>query len=145
MEFSKDYNDLGKIIIEKFRDESFKQYLMLKDYSKSISKEEYYELPRNPNIDIELQKNEDERFEFLISLNDKQIEYLDKLVLMILDFTSFNILREIEENLDENESLGLTINGNKVENISNELLSGTLFGEYFLWIDKNSKYGKYQY
>jgi len=38
----------------------------------------------------------------------------------------------------------LTINGKKVENINTEFLSGTLFGEYFLWIEKNSKFGEFQ-
>ena len=144
MGFSKNHEELGEIIVQKLRDENFEQFLESSNYAKSISADAYYKLPRNPNYDPEQQKLDDDRFDFLNSLNEKQSEVLSKMILNILDSTAFNFLREIEENLDEDESIGLTINGDKVENISDELLSGTLFGEYFLWLEENSKYGKFQ-
>ena len=99
---------------------------------------------KKKNLLPEFQKLNDERFEFFNSLTEKQTETLNRIVLNILDSTAFNFLREVEENLDENKSIGMTINGKKVENISSELLSGTLFGEYFLWVEKNSKFGEFQ-
>ncbi|GAB1308546.1 hypothetical protein KH5_12290 [Urechidicola sp. KH5] len=144
MDFSKDYKDLGEIIVRKLRDENFKYYEKNRDFGKSMSEKEYSELPRNPNLAPEFQKLKDERFEFFNGLNERQIEILNRLVLNILDSTAFNFLREIEENLNNNKSLGLTINGQEVENITTELLSGTLFGEYFLWTEKNSKFGEFQ-
>ncbi len=145
MKNSDKYKKLGEILTRKLRDENYKTYLERKKYAKSISIEEYRQIPRNPNYSEEFKKLDDERFEFLNSLNDKQLRTLDKLMLNLLDETAFNFLREIEENLEENESIGLTIEGEKVEKMTNELLSGSLFGEYFLWIEENSKYGKFQH
>lgn len=145
MEHSDKYKKLGKILTQKLRDENYQAYLERKEYAKSISIEEYKQLPRNQNRDPEFQKLDDERFEFLNSLNSKQLETLDKLILNLIDDTAFNFLREIEENLNEKERIGMTIEGEKVETISSEFLSGTMFGEYFLWIEENSKYGKYQH
>ena len=139
-----DVNEFGKKIVTKLRDENFEYYLSLREKADSMSIKEYYNLPRNPNYAPELQKIDDDRFELLNSLNEFQKQTLDKLILNILDFTSFNFLREVEENLDEDKSLGLTINGNKIEENTNHLLSGTLFGEYFLWCENLSKYGEYQ-
>jgi hypothetical protein len=144
MEFSKDYKEIGEIIVKKLRDENFEFYEKSRDYGKSMSTNEYSELPKNKNLLPEFQKLNDERFEFFNSLTKKQTETLNRIVLNILDSTAFNFLREVEENLDENESIGMTINGKNVENISSELLSGTLFGEYFLWVEKNSKFGEFQ-
>ena len=144
MEYSKDYKELGEIIVKKLRDENFEYYVKNRDFGKSMTEKEYSELPRNPNLAPEFQKLKDERFEFFNGLNDKQTEILNRIVLNILDSAAFNFLREIEENLDDNKSIGLTVNGQKVENITTELLSGTLFGEYFLWTEKNSKFGEFQ-
>ena len=145
MEFSKNYKEIGEIIVKKLRDENFEYYIKNRDFGKSMSEKEYSELSRNPNLAPELQQLKDERFDFFNSLNEKQIGILNKLILNILDSTAFNFLIEIEENLDYNKSIGLTINGEKIEEIIPEFLSGTLFGEYFLWIEKNSKFGVFQY
>ena len=144
MEFSKNYNELGKIIVKKLRDENFEFYEKSRDYGKSMSQKEYSELPKNENLLPEFQKLQDERFEFFNTLTEKQTETLNRIILNILDSTAFNFLREIEENLGVNESIGMTINGKKMEDINSEFLSGTLFGEYFLWVEKNSKFGQYQ-
>ena len=145
MEFSDKYKKLGQILTQKLRDENYEAYLERKKYARSMSIEEYKELPRNPKYAPEMQNLDDERFEFLNSLDEKQLKVLDRMVLNLLDDTAFNFLREIEENLDEAKSIGLTIDGEKVEKITREFLSGTIFGEYFLWIEKNSKYGKFQH
>ena len=144
MEFSKDYKELGEIIVKKLRDENFEYYVKKRDFGKSMTQKEYLELPRNPNLAPELQQLKDERFEFFNGLNEKQTEILNRIILNVLDSTAFNFLREIEENLNDSKSISLTINGQKAVNITTELLSGTLFGEYFLWIEKNSKFGEFQ-
>lgn len=144
MESSKNYNDLAEIIIKKLRDENFQYYMQNRDFGKSMNEKEYSELPKNPNLAIELQELRDERFEFFNGLTQKQTEILNRIILNILDSTAFNFLKEIEENLCENESIGLTINGQKVDNIMSELISGSFFGEYFVWTEKISKYGEFQ-
>ena len=136
--------DFAKIIIKKLRDENFKCYLDLRNRASSMSLEEYYKLPRNPNYAPELQKIDDERFELLNSLSETQKRALDKLMLNSLDSSAFNFLREIEENLNEEKSVGLTINGEKIEEYTKQLLSGTLFGEYFIWCEKFSDFGEFQ-
>ncbi|WP_312090659.1 hypothetical protein [Chryseobacterium sp.] len=140
----KNVDELGKIIIKKLRDENFEYYLSQRKKAESMTLEDYYKLPRNPNYAPELQKIDDERFELLNSLNENQKHKFDKLILNILDFTAFNFLREIEENLDNENGIGLTINGKKIEEINQDFLSGTLFGEYFLWCQNCSEFGEYQ-
>ncbi len=139
------YKKLGKILVEKLRDENFKNYLEQSNYAKSLSLKEYFDLPRNSEYDPELQKIDDERFEFLNSLNNKQTEQLDKLILKTLDESAFNFLREVEERLIDNKGLGLIFEGDSIEDVYEEFLSGTFFGEYFLWVTNYSKYGEYQY
>ena len=141
----KKYNDFGKAIIEKLRDENFSNYLKSTELARKITKEDYYNLERNKNYDSNLQKIDDERFEFINSLDDNQKEQLDRLILKTLDATAFNFLREVEESFHFNESIGLIFKGKSIEDIYDEFLSGTFFGEYFLWINKFSKYGEYQY
>ena len=143
MEFSKDYKDLAEIIVSKFRDENFKNYLEYKEYCLQTSKEEFEK--RFENMAEDLALIEKERFEFYNSLSNKQRDTLDKLMLNSFDDTAFNVLREIEENLDEAESIGLTINGKPIEKIREEFWSGTCFGEYFMWLEQKSNYGKYQH
>ena len=140
----KNVDELGEIIIKKLRDENFESFLAQRKQAESITLEEYKKLPKNPNYAPELQKIDDERFELLNSLNENQKQILDKLILNILDSTAFNILREIEENLDNENGIGLTINRKKIEEINQDFLSGTLFGEYFLWCQNFSKFGEYQ-
>ncbi len=142
MDFSKDYKDLAEIIVSKFRDENFKDYLEQKEYCLQTSKEEFGK--RFENMAEDLAAIEKERFEFYNSLSTEQRDTLDKLILKSFDAAAFNVLREIEENLDEHKSIGLTINGKPVEQIINEFWSGTCFGEYFMWLEQKSKYGKYQ-
>ena len=67
------------------------------------------------------------------------------MILSTLDLTTFNFLREVQENLFEDNSIGLTIESQKIEELTKHLLSGTLFGEYFLWCEQKSKFGKYQF
>jgi transcription termination factor NusB len=135
----------AEIIIKKLRDENYEFYLSQRNYSQSMTLDEYYQKLINPNYDPDSQKTDDERFEFLNSLTSKQIEQLDKLIISILDSTAFNFLREVEENLMEDKSIGLTIENQNIEQLTKDLLSGTLFGEYFLWCEQTSKFGKYQY
>ncbi|MBE7659943.1 hypothetical protein [Tenacibaculum finnmarkense] len=141
---SKNYSNFGKKIVEKLRDENYRNYKKILDYSKSITVRDYKELPKNPNIDREIQENIDNNFIFLNSLDSFQTEQLSKLILKTLDETAFSFLREIEEGLIDNDSIGLTYKGKKIENIYNEFLSGTFFGEYFLWVEEYSSYGKFQ-
>lgn len=139
------YKKFGEIIIKKFRDENYANYLKSTEQARKITIKEYYNLKRNENYDSNLQKIEDERFEFINSLSDTQKEQLDKLILKTLDDTAFNFLREIEGDFHFNESIGLIFKGKSIEDIYDEFLSGTFFGEYFLWINKYSKYGDFQY
>lgn len=144
-EFSEKYKQLGQILVQKLRDETYEIYLEKKAKAKSMTVEEYYQLSRNPHYSPDLQKLDDERFEFLNGLNQEQLGVLDRLILYNLDLTAFIFLKEVEENLFKDKSIGLTINGSKVEEISREFLGGYLFSEYLLWLEKYSKYGKKQF
>ncbi len=139
------YNSLGKLIVKKLRDETYDNYKKEIDNSKSLSVEEYYQLPRNIEYDKNLQNIEDERFEFFKSLNEKQKEQLDKLILKTLDETAFNILREIEDGHSLGESISLKFNNTSIDDVYDEFLSGTFYGEYFLWLKSFSDFGEYQY
>lgn len=141
------HKKLAEIMVAKLRDENYDSYIKTKEHARSMSLTEYENTKKNPNLDQDLQKLRDERFKFLNSLNEEQIKVLDRLILGSLDNTAFNFLREMEENLCQCEGrpVGLTIDGKNLESIQDELLSGTLFGEYFLWVEENSKYGPFQH
>ncbi len=145
MSVQKRHDDFGQKIVEKLRDENYSNYLKMADSIRKITLDDYNNLPKKEGYDPELQKIDDERFEFINGLSDQQKEQLDKLILMTLDATAFNFLREIEEGYFDNKSIGLLFQGGLLEEIYNEFLSGTFFGEYFLWIEKFSKYDKFQY
>jgi hypothetical protein len=83
------------------RDENFENYIRIRDYGKSMCMEQYSELPRNSNLAPEFQKLNDELFEFFNSLNEVQTESLNRIILNILDSSSFNFLRGIEEILEK--------------------------------------------
>lgn len=144
MEFSENYVEFGKKIIRSLRDNTYKNYEQLLNYSQSMTLDEYKNLPKNPNIDEKIQENIDDSFKFLNSLNSFQTKQLSKLILKTLDDTAFIFLREIEEGLIDNDSIGLTYKGKDIKHIYNEFLSGTFFGEYFLWAENYSLYGKVQ-
>lgn len=142
---TEDYENLGKVLVQKFRDENFESYLRLKDFASSMTLDEYQNLPKNPNFDPLLQLLEDNRFQFLNGLDESQKKQLDLLILKILDGVAFGFLREVEEDLYRKQSIGLTFKGESVEKIHKKFLSGSFFGEYFLWLEKHSKYGKFQH
>ncbi len=145
MSKSIEHKKLAEIVVNKLRDENYSFYLKSKESANKMTVEEYDNLTKNPNYDPELQKIDDERFYFFNSLDEEQKSVLDRLILSILDATAFNFLREIEENLYTNESITLKAKGADITEINKEFLSGTLFGEYFMWIEEHSKYGKYQH
>lgn len=138
---SKNLDEFAEIIISKLRDENYTQYLSFKEKAEMFSVEEVF----GEKINKEIWKDEIERFRFLQSLNGSQKKALDKLVLNILDSTAFNFLREIDENLSEDKGIGIVINGSKIEAYIHELIgNGFLFGEYFIWCEQKSKFGKFQ-
>ncbi len=145
MSKSEKHIKLAKTLINKLRDENFSYYLESTEKAAKLSQEEYDNIEKNPDYDKELQKIDDERFYFLSSLDTKQKETLNKLILHIIDSTAFNFLREIEENHHFKNSIGLTINNTNLEDVYNEFLSGTFFGEYMLWIDEYSNYDGFQH
>jgi hypothetical protein len=139
------YQSFGELIVKKLRDESFSNYEKLMNFCKKLNFEEYQESPKNPNIDDKLQANLDENIKLLCSLTDTQKEQLDRLILKILDETAFGFLREVEESeLMNSRTIGFTYEGEDMEGIRDEFLSGTYFGEYFLWVKNFSKYGDVQ-
>ena len=72
MELSDKYKKLGQILTQKLRDENYEVYLERKKYAKSMSIEEYKQLPINSNYAPEFQKLDDERFKALNSFNEEQ-------------------------------------------------------------------------
>ena len=138
------HKKLAETIVSKLRDENFSSYLDAKEHARSITLNEYLSKPKKSGIDQNLEALQTERFMFLNGLTEEQLNALDKLILNLLDNSAFNFLREVEENICSQTSIGLTIENEKVENIQSEFLSGTLFGEYFLWVKEHSKFGTFQ-
>jgi len=58
---------------------------------------------------------------------------------------AFNFLREIEEGLCSEKSIGFIFEEKPIGELYDEFLSGTFFGEYFLWLEKFSIHGAYQH
>ena len=144
MDKKSSYKELAETVVAKLRDENYANYLATRNYARSMTLTEYLSLPRNPGYASEYQQRDDERFGLLNSLSAEQSDALDRLILSTLDNAAFNFLRKIEENKAEGKGVGLTIDGKNL-NIQDELQSGTLFGEYFLWVEENSKYGPFQH
>lgn len=139
------HKSFAKLIVKEFRDKNYANYLKNAQFSRSITLDEYSNLPKNEDYDKELQKTDDNRFEFINSLNEKQKKQLDLLILKTLDEVAFNFLKEVDQDYHFKEKLGLTFKGKNIDNIYNDFLSGSFFGEYFLWLEKFSKFGKYQH
>lgn len=136
---------LGKTIISKLRDENFKSIQELLEYTRNLSLEEYRNIPRNQNLAPELQEAEDSKMEFLVGLNSEQSKQLEKFVLSIIDNSNFILLRAAEESQIQNEGIGITYDGIPASDFSSELISGTLFGEYFSWLESHSELGKFEH
>lgn len=123
---------LGKYIVRNLREEPFELYRS-------------YKLNAVNYIQASAEKLEGERLELLRNLSSSQIAVLDKLVLNLLDSSSFFLLRSLQESMDGcngTENVSLNIDGTKANEL--DLSSGSLFGDYFEWLEKFSKYGKYQ-
>ena len=89
---------------------------------------------------------EEERQKLICGLNKSELEILDKLILNIIDNAAFTLLRGFQESMDEcvgTEKVELKIDGKKANELN--LTSGSLFGDYFDWIQRFSKYGGFQY
>ena len=136
---------LGKEFIYKLRDENFRNFKNQLNKAQETTLEEYQNRTKNPNIDPELQKTRDSKMEFLIGLNSEQSVQLEKLILSIIDNTNYLMLREAEESQTDNQGIGITFDGIPTSEFSQELLSGTLFGEYFSWLETHSELGKFEH
>lgn len=129
---------LGRFLVNGLREEPLGIYFALKENALKNA------IPSH--FSEELKSERLREYELFKSLDEKQLMLLDTLMKSIIDNTAFSILREIQEAMDEcvgKEKIKLTIDGQKSTSL--DLLSGTLFGEYLLWVDKFSKYGEVKY
>lgn len=136
---------LGQFFVQEMRDEHFKSFKQQVDWARTMTLEEYHAIDKNPDMDPGLQKTEDHRMELYISLNEEQLHQVEKLVLSTIDNNNFAFLRAAEEAKIENKGLGLQFDGVSSDDFSDELLSGTLFGEYFDWVERFSEFGSFEY
>ncbi len=98
--------------------------------------------------DEQLKQTLIERKQLLDSLTPEQIKILDKIILSTVDNFAFCLLREFQERKDKSynkDSFDIVINGKASFEMENDLVSGNLFGDYFTWVEKSSKYGPFQH
>jgi len=83
-----------------------------------------------------------ESVQFFNSLNSVQKEFLNRYIKEVIDFTSFNVMRAIDEKTGFEESdINIDIRGVKATDLP-LIGNGNLSGEYFDWTERFSKYGK---
>tara|TARA_R110000764_G_scaffold232047_1_gene324026 strand:- start:55 stop:894 length:840 start_codon:yes stop_codon:yes gene_type:complete len=129
---------LGKFIIHQMRDEAILLYESHKQNAKTKS--------LNSNQTKEFLDLEKERQKLIRGLKKSEIAALDKLILNIVDNAAFTLLRGIQESMDDcdgTENVELKIDGKKANEL--DLTSGSLFGDYFDWIQRFSRYGEFQH
>ena len=100
----------------------------------------------NTNQAKEFLDLEKERQKLIRGLKKSEIAALDKLILNIVDNAAFTLLRGIQESMDDcdgTENIELKIDGKKANEL--DLTSGSLFGDYFDWIQRFSRYGEFQH
>lgn len=134
--------NFGRTITRLFRNEIFENYLSEKENYR-ITDIEYFKNNLNPNFDELTKKTMLEKAIFYSTLTEDQLNTLDKIILGQIDNTAFNVLRGLDENKEEESGILLT-----VDHLDVRLLpligNGNLSGEYFDWVERFSKYGKFQ-
>ena len=133
--------NFGRAIVEIFRETQYDSFLEQKEYILKVGYDKYV-ASINPNISMDLKTPMIERASFFASLTDEQNKILNKLVLSILDSTAFNVMRAIEENNSEITDFSVLVGNKNVTKLP--LIGGSLFGEYFDWVKRFSKYGEFQ-
>lgn len=133
-----DLEKFGKLVMTKCRDE-------IMDGHNGFKSSDY----NFENVgDEQLRQTEIERKKLLDSLTPDQIRTLDKLLLSTIDNFAFCLLREFQENKNaryHSDSFDIVINGKTTLQMEKDLISGNLFGDYFTWIEQNSRYGGFQH
>ena len=134
--------NFGRTIVEIFRESQYDMFLEQKKHIIKVGYDKYV-ADINPNICIDLKALMIERAALFASLTEEQNKILDRLILNLLDSTVFNVMRAVEENNSEITGFSVLINNKDVTKLP--LIGGSLFGEYFDWVERFSKYGKFQH
>ncbi|WP_258100195.1 hypothetical protein [Marinoscillum pacificum] len=128
----------GKFLIKGMREEPLEMYESIKKNALNGK--------ANKFLHPDLVQRANDLDSLVQSLNVTQLEQLDRLIKVIVDNAAFSTLREFQEALDEcdgTEKIDLRIEGQKVTEL--DLLSGSLFGEYLLWVEKFSNFGEAEF
>ena len=133
----------GRAIVKFFREEPLEFHESnLKRYTEKPIQEFISTIP--DYLTEEKKKKEIESAQFFNSLNLAQRSFLNQYLKKMLDFTSFNVMRAIDENTGlEDSDVNIEIRGIKATELP-LIGDGNLSGEYFDWIDRFSKYGEYE-
>lgn len=131
--------NFGRAVTKIFRNDIFEDYILERDRYKNPN----FISTINPNLDESLKSIIIEKANFYTSLSDEQIEVLNKIILGTIDNIAFNVLRALDENDIDESGILLTVENKDVRDLP-MIGNGNLSGEYFDWIDRFSKYGKYQ-
>jgi hypothetical protein len=132
----------GRVVVQYFRDEIYRPFVDEKERIIEMGYNNYMN-KLNPHIADDLKSLMAERAELFCNLTKEQNQVLDKLILNIIDSTSFNVLRALDENNEEKSGIVLKINDINVTKLP-LIGNGNLSGEYFDWVERFSKYGNFQ-
>ena len=133
--------NFGRAVVEAFREAQYDTFLEQKEHILKVGYNKYV-ADINPNISTDLKALMIERALFFTSLTDEQNKILDKIILNMLDFTAFNVMRTIEENNSGITDFSVLVDNQDATKLP--LIGGSLFGEYFDWVERFSKYGEFQ-
>ena len=133
----------GRAVVKFFREEPMEFHESnMKRYTEKSVKEITANIPEHWTE--ELRNKEIESAQFFNSLNLSQKEYLNRYVKKMIDFTSFIVMRAIDENTGFKDSdVNIEIRGIEAKELP-LIGNGNLSGEYFDWIERFSKYGEYE-
>ena len=134
----------GKAVVKHFRDYTIEHHQQISEnyYNKTID-EISKSFPDYWNEELKVEKLKEATF--FNKLDSEQLSFLRKYILKLIDSTTFNVMRAIDESSFSNDckSIAVTINGQRAEEL-NLIGNGNLSGEYLDWIDRFSKYEQFQ-
>jgi hypothetical protein len=139
-ELSNEMMLLVELIIKKLRDETFQSYITQRERLSFFKNDEDFKKIKNPSINKDLLKLEEDTSNLLSNLPSQELKPLDKLVLSVIDNLIFNLLREFDEVNTNNWSLH--IESKNIETLRSELIgNGNFTGDFFTWAARFSKFG----
>jgi len=133
----------GRFVVKHFREETMysHDWHLDKFTNKTIEKikDEIPEHWNETNVQEHMKSAK-----FFNSLSQEQLDYFNNYVLKMIDSSAFCVMRAFDENTgDEDSDIEIKCKGINVVDLP-LIGNGNLSGEYLDWVDRFSKYGKFQ-